>query len=47
MLGDATVDYKGINKVATAVERQNYVPSYESRESLQPLQTYVSDDFLA
>jgi hypothetical protein len=45
MLGDATVDYKGINKVATAVERQNYVPSYESRESLQPLQTYVSDDF--
>ena len=45
LLGDATVDYKGINKVATAIERQNYVPSYESRESLQPLQTYVSDDF--
>lgn len=44
-LGDATVDYKGINKVASAVERQNYVPSYESRESLQPLQTYVSDDY--
>jgi hypothetical protein len=31
--------------VASAVERQNYVPSYESRESLQPLQTYVSDDY--
>ena len=45
LLGDATVDYKGINKVATAIERQNYVPSYESRESLQPLQTYVSDDY--
>ena len=45
ILGDATVDYKGINKVATATERQNYVPSYESRESLQPLQTYVSDDY--
>jgi hypothetical protein len=45
LFGDATVDYKGINKVATATERQNYVPSYESRESLQPLQTYVSDDY--
>ena len=45
LLGDATVDYKGINKVATTIERQNYVPSYESRESLQPLQTYVSDDY--
>ena len=44
-LGDASVDYKGINKVATASERLNYVPSYESRESLQPLQTYVSDDY--
>ena len=43
--GDASVDYKGINKVATASERLNYVPSYESRESLQPLQTYVSDDY--
>jgi hypothetical protein len=45
LFGDATVDYKGTNKVATATERQNYVPSYESRESLQPLQTYVSDDY--
>ncbi|MHA8109041.1 type IX secretion system sortase PorU [Aquirufa sp. A-Brett2-W8] len=43
--GDASVDYKGINKVASASERLNYVPSYESRESLQPLQTYVSDDY--
>jgi len=45
LLGDASVDYKGINKVATTTERLNYVPSYESRESLQPLQTYVSDDY--
>ncbi len=45
LFGDATVDYKGINKVATPTERVNYVPSYESRESLQPLQTYVSDDY--
>ncbi|MEN9703550.1 MAG: hypothetical protein RLZZ209_978, partial [Bacteroidota bacterium] len=45
LFGDASVDYKGINKVATATERNNYVPSYESRESLQPLQTYVSDDY--
>jgi hypothetical protein len=45
LFGDASVDYKGINKVATATERINYVPSYESRESLQPLQTYVSDDY--
>jgi hypothetical protein len=45
LLGDATVDYKGNNKVATATERMNYVPSYESRESFQPLQTYVSDDY--
>lgn len=45
LFGDASVDYKGINKVATASERLNYVPSYESRESLQPLQTYVSDDY--
>lgn len=45
LFGDASVDYKGINKVATAREKSNYVPSYESRESLQPLQTYVSDDY--
>ncbi|MFD3408140.1 type IX secretion system sortase PorU [Aquirufa sp. HETE-83D] len=45
LMGDATVDYKGINKVATAKERINYVPSYESRESLEPLQTYVTDDY--
>jgi len=45
LFGDASVDYKGINKVATAKEKANYVPSYESRESLQPLQTYVSDDY--
>lgn len=45
LLGDATVDYKGNTKVATATERINYVPSYESRESFQPLQTYVSDDY--
>ena len=45
LFGDASVDYKGINKVATATERINYVPSYESRESLEPLQTYVSDDY--
>lgn len=45
LFGDASVDYKGINKVATVKERLNYVPSYESRESLEPLQTYVSDDY--
>ena len=45
IFGDASVDYKGINKVATPKERSNYIPSYESRESLQPLQTYVSDDY--
>ena len=40
LLGKGTYDYKDINE-----RNVNFVPVYESRNSLHPLQTYCSDDF--
>ncbi|MBL3657094.1 type IX secretion system sortase PorU [Fulvivirga sediminis] len=40
LFGKATFDYKDIKANNT-----NFVPTYESRNSLHPLQTYCSDDY--
>lgn len=40
MFGDASYDYKDITSGNT-----NFVPTYESFESLNPTQSYVSDDY--
>lgn len=45
LLGDASVDYKGQNVVSTALEKSCFVPTYQSKESFQPLFSYASDDF--
>ncbi|MFY9160853.1 type IX secretion system sortase PorU [Aquirufa ecclesiirivi] len=45
LLGDASVDYKNKNSVATASEKASYIPTYESRESFHPLLSYASDDY--
>ena len=45
LLGDASVDYKGKSNVATALEKNCYVPTYQSLESTQPLLSYSSDDY--
>jgi len=47
LLGDASFDYKSdfqsIN--ARTLNNTNFVPVYESRESLDPLKTYSSEDY--
>ncbi len=45
LFGDATYDYKNILKNQTASQSASWVPVYESRESLQPVYTYSSDDY--
>ncbi len=45
LFGDATYDYKNILKNQSLYQRQSWVPVYESRESLQPVYTYSSDDY--
>lgn len=45
LLGDASLDYKNKNSVATAIEKASYVPTYESVESYHPLLSYASDDY--
>ena len=40
LLGDASYDYK--NRV---LNNTNFIPSYQSPESLDPLSSYVSDDY--
>ena len=40
LFGDGSYDYKDYTKSNT-----NYIPAYESWESLQPTATFVSDDF--
>lgn len=42
LMGDATYDYRGI---VTGLEYQNYVPTYETDESLDPILAFPSDDF--
>lgn len=45
ILGDASIDYKGKSAVASALEKNCYVPTYQSLESTQPLMSYSSDDY--
>ena len=45
IFGDASIDYKGKSTVASTVEKLTYVPTYQSKESSQPLASYASDDY--
>ncbi|KQS34256.1 hypothetical protein ASG33_02345 [Dyadobacter sp. Leaf189] len=45
LFGDASFDYKNLTKSQTPSQNANWVPVYESRESLNPVYTYSSDDY--
>ncbi len=45
LLGDASVDYKGQSIVTSPLEKACLVPTYQSKESLEPLSSYASDDY--
>ena len=45
LFGDATYDYRNINGLLLDTEQANTVPSYQSRESLNPLGSFSSDDY--
>ncbi|MCE6988526.1 type IX secretion system sortase PorU [Dyadobacter sp. CY323] len=45
LFGDATYDHRNRYKNQTQFQRTNWVPVYESRESLSPVYTYSSDDY--
>lgn len=45
LFGDASFDYKNLLKNQTEAQRSAWVPVYESRESLNPVYTYSSDDY--
>ncbi|WP_031530823.1 type IX secretion system sortase PorU [Dyadobacter crusticola] len=45
LFGDASFDYKNLTKGQTAAQTANLIPVYESRESLNPVYTYSSDDY--
>lgn len=40
-VGDGSYDYKGISTSASS----NYIPTYQSRKSQRPTESYTSDDF--
>ena len=44
LLGDASYDFRGLN---TELEYQNFVPTYETNQSLHPVEAFPSDDFYA
>ena len=44
LLGDASYDYRGL---VNGLEDQNFVPTYETDESLNPIEAFPSDDFFA
>ncbi len=46
LLGDASFDYKNNHK-ADYVDTDLLVPSYQSRESLEPVYSFASDDYFA
>ena len=46
ILGDASFDYKNNNR-AGYVDIDLLVPTYESRESLEPIYSFASDDYFA
>ncbi|KAA6440428.1 type IX secretion system sortase PorU [Dyadobacter flavalbus] len=45
LFGDATFDYKNLLNNQTQLQRNNWVPVYESYESLNPVYTFSSDDY--
>ncbi|WAC11551.1 type IX secretion system sortase PorU [Dyadobacter pollutisoli] len=45
LFGDATYDYKNIMQNQSPQQRANWVPVYESKESLNPVLTYSSEDY--
>lgn len=45
LLGDATYDYKNNSGTQSTAQQRQWVPVYESRESLHPVFTYSSDDY--
>ena len=45
LLGDASIDYKGKSVVSTEIEKNCFVPTYQSMESFKPLLSYSSDDY--
>ncbi|MCK8491861.1 type IX secretion system sortase PorU [Spirosoma sp. RP8] len=45
LFGDATYDYRNINRLLSASQLANTVPVYESNESLHPVLSYSSDDY--
>jgi hypothetical protein len=46
LFGDATYDYRNKLQNQSDQQRASWVPVYESRESLNPVSTYSSDDYL-
>ncbi|MBT8188811.1 MAG: type IX secretion system sortase PorU, partial [Bacteroidia bacterium] len=44
LMGDATYDFRGI---VPDIEYQNFVPTYQTKESLNPIEAFPSDDFFA
>ncbi|CAN1558159.1 Peptidase_C25_N domain containing protein [Spirosomataceae bacterium] len=44
LIGDATFDYKNNNQI-TFIDTKNLVPTYQSRESLEPIYSFSSDDY--
>jgi len=44
LLGDGSYDYLGISD---GLENQSFVPAYETKESLNPLSAFPTDDFYA
>ncbi len=45
LFGDATYDYRNRGGTQSPAQQQQWVPVYESRESLHPVFTYSSDDY--
>ncbi|WP_353722271.1 type IX secretion system sortase PorU [Dyadobacter sp. 676] len=45
LFGDATYDYRNLLNHQSEAQRAAWVPVYESRESLNPVYTYSSDDY--
>lgn len=46
LFGDATYDYRNINGGVSLAQLANMVPVYESRQSLHPVLSYSSDDYV-
>lgn len=44
LFGDATFDYKNNNQISY-LDPKNFVPTYQSKESLEPIFSFASDDY--